>query len=242
MTAFARKVLSELPAPTDGGTANNYVSPRSSSPTTPTRPAARSTSSVSPRLSLFGRIGWRDVGHLRRPADPAAVGRRRQRHDLRREQAGRARRDLHAAGHRRCSRSASAGRDRRPARTRRRWASRRRSTPTASPACRPTRASRAACRRSSSPATPTSAARRPTRSGSTRRSSTRRSTTRGSTGRHSLKAGYEFQHILTEVQDVNPLYGRDQYAGQFTRPAGAPPPTTSTTWPTSCSACARPTR
>jgi hypothetical protein len=38
--------------------------------------------------------------------------------------------------------------------------------------------------------------------------------------RHSLKSGYEFQHIQTEVQDVNPLYGRDQYAGQFTRPAG----------------------
>ena len=40
-------------------------------------------------------------------------------------------------------------------------------------------------------------------------------------GRHSLKTGYEFQHIQTEVQDVNPLYGRDSYAGQFTRPAGA---------------------
>ncbi len=39
-------------------------------------------------------------------------------------------------------------------------------------------------------------------------------------GRHSLKTGYEFQHIQTQVQDVNPLYGRDQYAGQFTRPAG----------------------
>jgi len=39
--------------------------------------------------------------------------------------------------------------------------------------------------------------------------------------RHSLKSGYEFQYIQTEVQDVNPLYGRDQYAGQFTRPAGA---------------------
>jgi hypothetical protein len=40
-------------------------------------------------------------------------------------------------------------------------------------------------------------------------------------GRHSLKTGYEFQHITTEVQDVNPLYGRDAYTGQFTRPAGA---------------------
>lgn len=40
-------------------------------------------------------------------------------------------------------------------------------------------------------------------------------------GRHSLKAGYEYQHILVEVQDVNPLYGLDSYTGQFTRPAGA---------------------
>jgi hypothetical protein len=40
-------------------------------------------------------------------------------------------------------------------------------------------------------------------------------------GRHSLKSGYEFQHVKTEVQDVNPLYGRDTYAGQLTRPAGA---------------------
>jgi len=40
-------------------------------------------------------------------------------------------------------------------------------------------------------------------------------------GRQSIKIGYEFQHIQTEVQDVNPLYGRDVYAGQFTRPAGA---------------------
>ncbi len=34
-------------------------------------------------------------------------------------------------------------------------------------------------------------------------------------GRHSLKAGYEFQRVNTEVQDVNPLYGRDAYANKF---------------------------
>jgi hypothetical protein len=39
-------------------------------------------------------------------------------------------------------------------------------------------------------------------------------------GRHSLKTGYEFQKINVEVMDVNPLYGRDTYSGQFTRPAG----------------------
>jgi hypothetical protein len=39
-------------------------------------------------------------------------------------------------------------------------------------------------------------------------------------GRHSIKSGYEFQHVQTEVQDVNPLYGRDTYNGQFTRAPG----------------------
>jgi hypothetical protein len=38
---------------------------------------------------------------------------------------------------------------------------------------------------------------------------------------HSFKSGYELQKIDTEVQDVNPLYGRDLYNGQFSRPAGA---------------------
>ncbi len=40
-------------------------------------------------------------------------------------------------------------------------------------------------------------------------------------GRHALKAGYEFQTIHTEVNDINPLYGRDAYAGLFSRPTCA---------------------
>jgi hypothetical protein len=40
-------------------------------------------------------------------------------------------------------------------------------------------------------------------------------------GRQSIKVGYEFQRINTEVQDVNPLYGLDVYASSFTRPAVA---------------------
>ena len=39
-------------------------------------------------------------------------------------------------------------------------------------------------------------------------------------GRQSFKAGYEFQRVNVEVQDVNPLYGLDTYSGQFSRPAG----------------------
>ena len=38
-------------------------------------------------------------------------------------------------------------------------------------------------------------------------------------GRHSLKTGYEFQRIHTEIMDVNPLYGQDTYNGNFSRPA-----------------------
>ncbi len=40
-------------------------------------------------------------------------------------------------------------------------------------------------------------------------------------GAHSLKAGYEYQRVHTEIQDVNPLYGQDRYNGQFSRPTGA---------------------
>ena len=38
--------------------------------------------------------------------------------------------------------------------------------------------------------------------------------------RHSLKFGWEFVAIRTEVLDVNPLYGADTYAGQFSKPSG----------------------
>ncbi len=38
-------------------------------------------------------------------------------------------------------------------------------------------------------------------------------------GRHSLKTGYEYLAVNTDVQDTNPLMGLDTYAGQFSRPA-----------------------
>src|SRR5215467_9418461 len=37
-------------------------------------------------------------------------------------------------------------------------------------------------------------------------------------GRHSLKFGYEYSVIHTEILDTNPLYGQDQYTGQFSKP------------------------
>jgi hypothetical protein len=40
-------------------------------------------------------------------------------------------------------------------------------------------------------------------------------------GRHSLKAGYEFLAVRTEVLDINPLYGSDTYSGQYSKPTCA---------------------
>jgi hypothetical protein len=40
-------------------------------------------------------------------------------------------------------------------------------------------------------------------------------------GQHSLKFGYEFLAIRTEVLDINPLYGQDTYNGQYSKPSCA---------------------
>jgi len=40
--------------------------------------------------------------------------------------------------------------------------------------------------------------------------------------RHSLKAGYEYQAINTDILDFNPQYGDDAYGGQFSRPTTSP--------------------
>src|SRR5439155_5671717 len=38
--------------------------------------------------------------------------------------------------------------------------------------------------------------------------------------RHTLKLGYEFQTIHTEILDFSPQYGQDSYGGQFSSPGG----------------------
>jgi Carboxypeptidase regulatory-like domain/TonB dependent receptor len=40
-------------------------------------------------------------------------------------------------------------------------------------------------------------------------------------GRHSIKTGYEFIAIHTEVLDINPLYGQDTYNNQYSKPTCA---------------------
>ena len=41
-------------------------------------------------------------------------------------------------------------------------------------------------------------------------------------GKQSMKIGYEFQAINTDINDYNPSYGQDNYAGQYSTVAGAP--------------------
>ena len=40
-------------------------------------------------------------------------------------------------------------------------------------------------------------------------------------GRHSIKMGYEWLGIRTEVLDINPLYGQDTFSGHFSEPTAA---------------------
>src|ERR1700733_4092112 len=47
-------------------------------------------------------------------------------------------------------------------------------------------------------------------------------------GRHTLKMGYGFLAIRTEVLDINPLYGQLTYSGQYSKPAAAAINCTST--------------
>lgn len=40
-------------------------------------------------------------------------------------------------------------------------------------------------------------------------------------GRHSLKAGWEYQAVNTEIDDFNPKYGQDSYSSRFSAPASS---------------------
>ena len=41
-------------------------------------------------------------------------------------------------------------------------------------------------------------------------------------GRHTVKTGYEYQAINTDIFDFNPQYGQDNYGGTFSRPTTSP--------------------
>jgi hypothetical protein len=73
MTAFARKVLTELPAPTNDRTSNNYQILQNFKNNTD-KAGGKVDIQFSPRLSAFGRVGWRDADIFDQPNIPLPSG------------------------------------------------------------------------------------------------------------------------------------------------------------------------
>ena len=121
MTAFARKVLSELPEPTSAGCREQLLDPPGVHQQHRQDATSRATSRSTNALSGFAPLRLPRRRHRRQAAAAAAVGRKRQRLDLRHEQAVRQRASPGPAAARRCSKAGSAGRG--PSRARTRWRS-----------------------------------------------------------------------------------------------------------------------
>ena len=73
MTTFARRVLEGLPEPTSAGTANNYAILQEFTNDTD-KMGGKVDYQVSPRLSFFGRAGYRDVDITDQPPIPLPSG------------------------------------------------------------------------------------------------------------------------------------------------------------------------
>jgi outer membrane receptor protein involved in Fe transport len=220
MTSFARKVLTELPAPTNERTSNNYQILQNFENSTD-KAGGKVDIQFSPRLSAFGRIGWRDADIFDQPNIPLPSG-----------GAGNAEtyvRNKQFAGGVTYVPSGSSLLE-----VRFGWSyTEGGKNPAALVAGEP--GALDAYGISGLPTDPRVSGGLPTQL-ITGFSDLGRQATNPQwqyprvfnpkvnyswlRGRHSLKTGYEFQHIQTEVQDVNPLYGRDSYAGNFSRPAG----------------------
>ena len=219
MTAFARKVLTELPAPTSSGTANNYTTTQLFEAATD-KAAGKVDVIVSPTLSLFGRVGWRDLDNFDNPPLPLPSG-----------GSGNAStyvRNAQVAFGATYTLSPTSLFEARFG-----WS---RTEAGKDPAALGSTPALEAYGISGLPTDPRVAGGLPTQLITGYADLGRQATNpqwqyptvfnpkinySRLLGAHSLKAGYEYQRVLTEVQDVNPLYGRDQYAGQFTRPSGA---------------------
>ncbi|HEX7283166.1 MAG TPA: TonB-dependent receptor [Vicinamibacterales bacterium] len=220
MTAFARKVLNDLPAPTNAGTANNLQILQEFTNRTP-KAGGKVDVQFSPRLSAFGRFGWRDADIYDNPPIPGPSG-------------GAGNAETYVT-----NKQFSSGLTYMPGgssllEARFGWSTTRAGkNPAALYEGQPP--AEVAYGITGLPSDPRVAAGLPTQL-ITGFSDLGRQATNPQwqyptvfnpkinytwlQGRHSLKTGYEFQRVLTEVQDVNPLYGRDQYSGQFSRPAG----------------------
>jgi hypothetical protein len=221
MTAFARKVLNDLPAPTNAGTANNLQILQEFTNRTP-KAGGKVDIQFSPRLSAFGRFGWRDVDIFDKPPISGPSG-------------GAGNAETYVTNKQFSSGVTYTLGGTSLLEARFGWSYTRGGKNPAALVFGERRAEEE-YGISGLPTDPRVAAGLPTQL-ITGLSDLGRQATNPQwqyptvfipkinytwlQGRHSLKTGYEFQRVLTEVQDVNPLYGRDSYAGQFSRPVGA---------------------
>ncbi|MFN7914891.1 MAG: carboxypeptidase regulatory-like domain-containing protein [Vicinamibacterales bacterium] len=219
MTAFARKVLSSLPTPTGTGTSNNYTILQEFTNDTD-KAGGKIDVQLAPGLSMFGRYGWRDLNTVDQPGIPLPAG-------------GDGNGTIYAR-----SKQLALGMT---------WVQ----SPTSLLEVRfgygttsagknpPGLGSAGALEQfglAGLPNDPRIAGGLPTQSITGYTGLGRQATNpqwqyptvwnpkinyTWLSGAHSMKAGYEFQRVNTQVQDVNPLYGRDTYSGQYSRPAGA---------------------
>jgi hypothetical protein len=218
MTAFARKVLSELPAPTIERASNNYQRLQNFRNTTH-KAGGKVNVQVNPNLSAFGRYGWRDVDIFDDPNIPLPSG-------------GAGNAETYANNKQVASGVTYTPNGLSLLELRFGWS---RTIAGKNPAALGSASALDAYGISGLPADQRVSGGLPTQLISGFSDLGRQATNpqwqyptvynpkvnyTWLAGRHSLKSGYEFQHIQTEVQDVNPLYGRDEYAGQFSRPTG----------------------
>ena len=219
MTAFAQNVFAGLPAPTGGGTANNYTVLQEFTNDTD-KAGGKLDVQLAPGLSMFGRYGWRDLATFDQPPIPLPAG-------------GSGNGAIYARNRQLAlgmtwARSATSLLEARLG-----WST---TEGGKNPPALGSTSAQDQFGLTGLPTDPRIAGGLPTQLITGYSDLGRQATnpqwqypsvwnpklnyTRLS-GAHSMKAGYEFQRINTEVQDVNPLYGRDTYSSQFTRPSGA---------------------
>jgi hypothetical protein len=216
MTAFARKVLGGLPSPNIGGAANNFSTVQDFTNDTD-KAGGKLDLQVSPRLSMFGRYGWRSLSTFDQPPIPLPSG-------------GGGNGNIYVTNKQLVLGTTYIPGASSLLEVRFGWSN------TQGGKNPPALGAAADFGISGLPTDPRIAGGLPTQS-ITGYSQFGRQATNPQwqyptvwnpkinyswlIGRQSLKAGYEYQHINVEVQDVNPLYGLDSYTGQFSRPAGA---------------------
>jgi hypothetical protein len=216
MTAFARKVLGGLPPPNLPGAANNYSTLQELTNETD-KAGGKLDLQLSPAISMFGRFGWRDLSTNDQPPIPLPSG-------------GGGNGNIYARNKQFVLGATYVASDRSLLEMRLGWST------TQGGKNPPALGSQDTFGISGLPTDPRITGGLPSQSISGFAALGRQATNpqwqyptvwnpkinySWLMRRQSLKAGYEFQNIAVEVQDVNPLYGLDTYTGQFTRPAGA---------------------